>query len=96
MSDLSAVWQAFATSLASDGLAADSQSSWHLQMVLPGRRDRADVWTCSGLWRSRTALRRSPRVLRIFDNVDRADSAECAATERWHVYRSLHSGYRVM
>jgi hypothetical protein len=31
----------FAMNLASDGLAADSQWSWHLQMVLAGGRDAA-------------------------------------------------------
>ena len=33
----------FAINLALDGVDAESQCSWHLQTVLPGRRDRADL-----------------------------------------------------
>jgi hypothetical protein len=42
LSGLSTVGR-FAINLALDGVDAESQCSWHLQTVLHGRRDRADL-----------------------------------------------------
>jgi hypothetical protein len=94
----------FAMSLASDGLAADSQWSWHLQMVLPGRRHRADQWTCRDRFPGSPTATHCPSPFaarslrtrkRVLDSVHR-ECSDLRRGEHWYVYRSLRTGSCVM
>jgi hypothetical protein len=85
----------FATNLTPDGLAADSQWSWHVQMVPPGRRDRADLWTCwdrcAGSPTGTHCLRPSPCVLRVHARGPRQWTSEHRIGETCCVTTSLGS-----
>src|ERR1700694_810478 len=91
----------FAINLATDGVDANSQCSWHLQMVLPGRRDRADLWTCWDRHAGSPTVTHCPspsaRVLRVHASESSTVSIKSTqtrrpVTEHWHVHRSLRTG----